>query len=108
MARRDCSPNQDPTYLRPAPVAVALEYDPDAKAAPRVVASGRGRLAERIIELAFANGVKVREDADLAEILTAVDIGEQIPMAAFAAVAEILFYIMRANQQQSAAPEKHP
>jgi flagellar biosynthesis protein len=94
---------QDPSKGRP--VAVALHYDPETEAAPRVIASGRGALAERILELAFANGVKVREDADLAEILTAVDIGEQIPLAAFAAVAEILFYVMRANQRHSSGSE---
>ena len=69
---------------------------------PRVVASGRGAIADRILELAFAHGVKVREDADLAEILTAVEVGHQIPLAAFAAVAEILFYIYRANERPRA------
>ncbi len=57
------------TAKRPLPVAVALHHAPNAPAAPRVVASGRGFAAERILELAFANGIKVREDADLAEIL---------------------------------------
>jgi len=83
-------------------IAVALEHAPDSEAAPRVVASGRGFTADRILEIAFAKGVKVREDADLAEMLAAVDIGAEIPFAAFAAVAEILSYIYRANQ---AAPE---
>jgi flagellar biosynthesis protein len=71
---------------------------PHAPNAPRIVASGRGFAAERILDLAFANGVKVREDADLAEMLAAVDIGEEIPFAAFSAVAEILAYIYRASQ----------
>jgi flagellar biosynthesis protein len=97
---------QDQKSGRPTSIAVALQYDPDNAAAPRVVASGRGAVAERILELAFAGDVKVRQDADLAELLTAVEIGEQIPMAAFAAVAEILFYVMRANQQ--AAPPGEP
>jgi flagellar biosynthesis protein len=92
---------------RPTPdrsqIAIALQYDRAEDKAPRVVATGRGALAERILELAFAHGVKVREDADLAEILAAVEVGEQIPLAAFAAVAEILFYIYRANERQAAA-----
>ena len=85
---------------RPGPtqVAVALRHAPGSPASPRVIASGRGFTAERILELAFANGVKVREDADLAEMLEAVGIGEEIPFAAFSAVAEILAYIYRANQ----------
>ena len=85
------------------PIAVALSHDRDEDKAPRVVATGRGALAERILALAFAHGVKVREDADLAEILAAVEIGQQIPLAAFAAVAEILFYLYRANERQAAA-----
>lgn len=85
------------------PVAVALRHDRQQDKAPHVVASGRGAVAERILELAFAHGVKVREDADLAEILAAVEIGQQIPLAAFAAVAEILFYIYRANERRAAA-----
>ena len=87
----------------PKQVAVALHYNHGEDKVPRVVASGRGAVAERILELAFAHGVKVREDADHAEILAAVEIGEQVPLAAFAAVAEILFYIYRANERHAAA-----
>ena len=90
-------PPRDPPAEKPA-VAVALRYDRAEKGAPRVVASGRGTIAERILALAFEHGVKVREDADLAELLAAVEIGNQIPLAAFAAVAEILVYIYRANR----------
>ncbi|HYM01965.1 MAG TPA: EscU/YscU/HrcU family type III secretion system export apparatus switch protein [Stellaceae bacterium] len=97
-----------PSPDRSTPIAVALEYDRKEDKVPRVVASGRGAIADRILELAFAHGVKVREDADLAEILTAVDVGQQIPIAAFAAVAEILFYIYRANERQAAAPANSP
>jgi flagellar biosynthesis protein len=96
-----------PPAERPDPVAIALQYDREEDAAPRVVASGRGAIAERILELAFAHGIEVREDADLAEILTAVEIGHQIPIAAFAAVAQILFHIYRANERQ-AAPKASP
>lgn len=79
------------------PVAVALSYDPARDDAPKVVAAGRGSVAEQILNLAFALGIKVREDADLAELLAAVDIDCEIPAAAFAAVAEILVYMYRAN-----------
>ncbi|MCF8479620.1 MAG: EscU/YscU/HrcU family type III secretion system export apparatus switch protein, partial [Rhodospirillum sp.] len=79
-------------------VAVALDYDPTSPlSAPRVVASGRGAVAEQILELAFAHGVKVRQDADLVQILSAVDMDSEIPLEAFAAVAEILAYVYRAN-----------
>ena len=78
-------------------VAVALGHDLVDGRPPKVVAGGRGRIAEQILEIAFANGVKVREDADLVEILSAIDIDSDIPLEAFAAVAEILSYIYRAN-----------
>ncbi len=78
-------------------LAIALSYDQASDAAPKVVASGRGAIAERILALAFANGIKVREDADLAEILAAIDVDTEIPLKAFAAVAEILAYVYRAN-----------
>ena len=78
-------------------IAVALEYDPDSEFAPKVVAGGRGAIAEQILQIAFAQGVKVREDADLAEMLSAIDVDSEIPLEAFAAVAEILTYVYRAN-----------
>lgn len=86
-------------------IAVALEYDKARDALPRVVASGRGATAEQILELAFANGVRVREDADLAEILAAIDLDTEIPVEAIAAVAEILIHVYRANGKLSAPAE---
>lgn len=82
---------------KPPPIAVALRYEPDGTYAPRVVASGKGEIAAQILNLAFAAGVKVREDADLAQLLGAVDIDSEIPIEAFVAVAEILAYVYRAN-----------
>lgn len=81
------------------PVAVALSYDPAIADAPTVVASGKGALAEQILELAFAHGVKVRTDPDLAQVLSAVEVDTVIPLEAFVAVAEILAYVYRANNQ---------
>ncbi len=88
-------------------VAVALHYDGD-EAPPKVVASGRGAVAEQILALAFANGVRVREDANLAEILAAVDVDAEIPLEAFAAVAEILAYVYRANGHWPEGLEPQP
>lgn len=84
---------------RRRPVAVALEYDPAIADAPRVTATGKGLLAEQIIELAFASGVKVRQDPNLAEVLAAVELDTVIPLEAFVAVAEILAYVYRANNR---------
>ncbi len=82
-------------------VAVALSHDRPTDRAPKVVAGGRGRVAEQILQIAFANGVKVREDADLAELLSAIDVDDDIPLEAFAAVAEILVYVYQANSGQA-------
>lgn len=89
-------PNMKPPRPRSEAVSVALKSD-DPKRAPKVIAAGRGSVAEQILALAFANGIKVREDADLAELLSAVDIDSEIPLEAFTAVAEILSYVYRAN-----------
>ena len=80
-------------------VAAAVQYDGDERSVPKVTAAGYGFVAEKILETAFAAGVKVRRDADLAEMLAAVDINAEIPPEAFAAVAEILSYIYRLNAE---------
>ena len=88
-------------------VAVAIDNragDPQGqgRAAPRVVASGRGALAEQILQIAFDRGVKVRNDADLAEILATLEVESEIPLEALAAVAEILSYVYRTQSKTGA------
>lgn len=78
-------------------VAIALDHESENSELPRIVATGKGEVARQILEIAFAHGVKVREDADLAEILAAIDVESEIPLEAIAAVAEILTYVYRAN-----------
>jgi flagellar biosynthesis protein len=78
-------------------VAVALKHDLETDAIPRITATGRGKIAEKILELAFKNNIKVREDPDLAEVLSALEVDLEIPVEVFAAVAEILSYVYRAN-----------
>ncbi len=81
----------------PRAIAVALQDDPDTPAAPRITAAGKGKVAEQILAIAFANGVKVREDADLAQILSLLEVDSVVPLEALAAVAEILRYVYMAN-----------
>ncbi len=88
--------------------AVALGADPDRESRPRVLAAGSGAVAEQILQIAFANDVKVREDADLVEVLSSVDIESEIPLEALAAVAEILAYVYRANGATGPLPEFTP
>lgn len=72
--------------------AVALSYDPDEDA-PKVVASGKGALAERIIEKAKEADVAVHQDSQLAETLSRLEIGELIPPELYEVVAEILIFV---------------
>ena len=102
---KDGASSDDDAHPKRAPVAVALKHEREGQAAPTVVASGRGAVAEQILQIAFANGVKVREDADLAEILALVEQDSEIPVAAFAAVAEILSYVYRLNAEAGASAD---
>ncbi|MFO1153851.1 MAG: EscU/YscU/HrcU family type III secretion system export apparatus switch protein [Rhodospirillales bacterium] len=79
------------------PLAVALRYQAGDDPAPRVVASGRGAVAERILAAAEEAGVPVCTDPDLAHLLAALDIDEIIPLEAFSAVAAILVALYRAS-----------
>lgn len=72
--------------------AVALAYDPD-DAAPKVIAAGKGLLAEKIIEKAQEAFVPVHRDEKLANTLSRLDIGDMIPPELYEVVAEILIFV---------------
>ena len=76
------------------PVAVALTYD--APNAPRVVASGRGLIGQKIIEAAEAHGVPIEKNAVLAEALSTIELETEIPERLYVAVAEVLAFVLRA------------
>ncbi|MBT5266767.1 MAG: flagellar protein FhlB [Rhodospirillaceae bacterium] len=86
-------------------VAIALSHDSQSDRPPTIVAKGYGELAEKILRLAFANDVKVRQDPDLAQVLEFVEVDCEIPLEAFAAVAEILTYVYAANGRLSEIEE---
>ena len=79
-------------------IAVALGYRPERDEARRVLASGEGRVAETMLELALAHGVPVREDADLATILRAFEPGEEVSEDLYRAIAEVLAFIYRQSK----------
>ncbi len=90
----------------PLPVAVAIEAASEqglATELPRIVAAGRGKVAEQILALAFEKGIKVREDADLASLLAQMELDTPIPSEAIVAVAEILAKVYEANAAQISA-----
>lgn len=79
--------------------AVALRYDQEKESSPRVVAKGQGNVARQIKERAALEGIPIRRDDDLVELLAQVDLDKQIPAELFAAVAEILSWLYRANEE---------
>lgn len=85
--------------------AVALQYA-EGDGAPKVVATGAGELARRILELARENNVPVREDTSLTEILSQLNVGYQIPPETYRAVAEILAFLYRTDAAWRAKKEQ--
>jgi flagellar biosynthesis protein len=73
--------------------AVALKYEQKKDSAPKVVAKGRGWIAERIIELARKHGVPLKENDALVEVLSKLEVYEEIPVELYKAVAEILVFV---------------
>ena len=73
--------------------AVALAYDPNEDGAPKVVASGKGALADKIIEKAQESNVPVHVDDKLADTLSRLEIGEMIPPELYEVVAEVLVFV---------------
>lgn len=78
-------------------LAVALRFLRGQDDAPRVVAKGRGTVAERILEIARRHGVPLHRDTDLAEVLVKLDLGDWVPPELYKAVAEVLAYLYRMN-----------
>lgn len=72
--------------------AVALEYDPSDEA-PKIVATGKGILAEKIIEKAKESNVPIHQDSKLAGTLSKLEIGDMIPPELYEAVAEVLIFV---------------
>ena len=92
--------------MKPRPSAVALRYQPQAPfldSAPRLVAKGRGLLAERILELAREHRVPIERDPDLLSVLEPLDINKMIPPELFQAVAVMLAALYRANRRLPAS-----
>jgi flagellar biosynthesis protein len=83
--------------------AIALAYR-QTDAAPRVVAKGKGLIAEEIIARAHEHGVYVHESPELVALLTQVDIDEHIPPQLYMAVAELLAWLYRIEHGEDATP----
>ena len=84
--------------------AAAISYNPEKDRAPQLVAAGQGLVAEKILEIARAFNVPVREDRNLVHLLEALEINSDIPEALYRVVAEVLVYIYRLDNEYD-APE---
>ncbi len=79
--------------------AVAILYDENESAAPKIIASGKGLIAEKIIATAEEAGIHIQQDPDLVELLAKVDIGEEIPLELYQTVAEVLAFVYKVNER---------
>ena len=81
-------------------LAVALQYEKGTRDAPKVVAKGRGLVAEKIIALAEENGVIIEANPVLAQALSGVEIDDTIPVELYEAVAIVIGYVLRASAKR--------
>lgn len=80
-------------------LAVALHYEKGSREAPRVVAKGRGLVAERIVELATEHGVVIETNPALAEALSGVELDDTIPLELYDAIAVVIGYVLRQTRR---------
>ena len=79
--------------------AVALHYDTAKQGAPKVTAKGEGEIAQTIIRLAKENSIPIKEDADLVELLSKVEVDREIPPGLYKAVAEVFSFLYQMTRE---------
>lgn len=84
---------------------VALKYNRKEDNAPKVVAKGKGYVAEQILELARQNNIPVREDTELLQVLSTLDLNREVPPHVYQVVAELLAFVYSVNQKYAHADE---
>ncbi|MDD9270267.1 EscU/YscU/HrcU family type III secretion system export apparatus switch protein [Paenibacillus sp. GCM10023248] len=88
----------------PTPIkkAVALRYSPETQKAPTLIAKGKGQVAEAILQKAIDNGIPIQEDSSLVEVLSKLDLDQEIPPELYQLVAEVLSFIYRSDNRMRA------
>ncbi|MCT6923530.1 EscU/YscU/HrcU family type III secretion system export apparatus switch protein [Metasolibacillus sp.] len=81
--------------------AIALSYNPGENTGPKVVAKGKGKIAENILEQASLHNVPIHEDSNLVELLGQLDLNETIPEQLYQAVAEVFAFIYHLDRQHN-------
>jgi flagellar biosynthetic protein FlhB len=98
-------PKADVVVTNPTELAIAIQFDIDTMSAPVVVAKGAGAVAQRIRRLALEHTVPIVERKELAQVLyKTVDLGKQVPMEQYAAVAEVLRYVYQLKGKKLPTP----
>lgn len=82
-------------------VAVALQYEKGTDPAPKVVAKGRGLVAERIVALAQEHDIVIDANPELAEALSSIELDETIPIELYKAVAEVIGFVLRTQNKMT-------
>lgn len=80
--------------------AIALGYDAESDIAPRVLATGRGAVAERILEIARQNNIPIQQDPVLTAALATLDVDELVPPELYTVLAELFAYIYKVRQRR--------
>ncbi len=81
-------------------IAVALQYENGTRDAPRVIAKGRGLVADRIVQLAEENGVVIESNTALAEALAGIELDDTIPLELYEAVAVVIGYVLQVSAKK--------
>ena len=79
--------------------AVSLKYDSRVNKSPLVTAKGKGLIADKIIALAKKNNIPIKEDPDLVQLLSQVDLNREIPASLYQVVAELLSFVYKLNNE---------
>lgn len=79
--------------------AAALRYKPKEDAAPKIVAKGSGAMAERILAIAKEHNIPLKDDPQLVEVLSALDLYQEIPPQLYKAVAEVLAFVYKVTKK---------
>lgn len=92
----------------PIKKAAALKYDLENDAAPKLIAKGQGETAKNIIKIAQENDLPIKKDEDLVELLSKIDIEQEIPNNMYKAVAEVFSFIYNmSNKHKQQIQKKH-
>lgn len=81
--------------------AVAIKYWPESDNAPKVVAKGSGKIAEKIIKIAEEHDLYLHNDPDLIEVLSQLDLNEEIPPNLYVVIAEMLAFVYSLNRGEN-------